>query len=132
MASSFWIGTGLTLMGACFSSSIACGKALRKRRYAFSESFAAIAYALHAKATQNAASADRSMALLKHFMHWHLDPTSAFESKGTGVRPTVALGPYMIALVTAQELRDALGNEGVFQPDRGSDDRIHSQTFRSP
>ena len=92
------------------------GKALRKRRYAFSESFAAIAYALHAKATQNAASADRSMALLKHFMHWHLDPTSAFESKGTGVRPTVALGPYMIALVTAQELRDALGNEAFFNP----------------
>ena len=56
------------------------------------------------------------MALLKHFMHWHLDPTSAFESKGTGVRPTVALGPYMIALVTAQELRDALGNEAFFNP----------------
>ena len=90
-------------------------KALRKGA-ALSESFAAIAYALHAKATQNAASADRSMALLKHFMHWHLDPTSAFESKGTGVRPTVALGPYMIALVTAQELRDALGNEAFFNP----------------
>ena len=43
------------------------GKALRKRRYAFSESFAAIAYALHAKATQNAASADPQHGVVEAF-----------------------------------------------------------------
>ena len=55
------------------------------------------------------------MALLKHFMHWHLDPTSAFESGHWSATHRV-FRSYMIALVTAQELRDALGNEAFFNP----------------
>ncbi|MFM2241591.1 MAG: hypothetical protein RLZ97_446, partial [Verrucomicrobiota bacterium] len=84
------------------------GTPIRKRRYAYSESFAAIAYAAHAAAT----GSDRSAALArKHFAFftdWNFTP-GRIPPKFTDARPMIGLGPRMITLVTAQELELRLG-----------------------
>lgn len=84
------------------------GTPLRKRRYAYSESFAAIAFAAHASATGSAASADKARHWFRRFVDWNFLPNNA-PSKFTGARPLEALGPRMITLVTAQELELRLG-----------------------
>jgi N-acylglucosamine 2-epimerase len=84
------------------------GTPLRKRRYAYSESFAAIAHAAHAAATGSEASADRARHWFGRFTDWNFTPGN-MPPKFTGARPLVGLGPYMITLVTAQELETRLG-----------------------
>lgn len=89
------------------------GKPIRKRRYAFSECFASIAYAAHAKATGKDDSAKRAVALLQQFIDWNFT-AGLMPPKFTDVRPMIGIGPRMMALVTAQELRDNLGDDGLF------------------
>lgn len=84
------------------------GTPVRKRRYAYSESFAAIAFAAHAAATGSARSAERARHWFKRFVDWNFLPNDA-PPKFTGTRPLVGLGPRMITLVTAQELELRLG-----------------------
>ena len=86
------------------------GQPIRKRRYAYSESFAAIAYAAHARATGNAVSAEKARSLFELFVKWSFTP-GLMPPKHTNVRPMISLGPRMIALVTAQELASNLGDD---------------------
>lgn len=90
------------------------GSPIRKRRYAFSESFAAIAFAAHAKATGSEASARKAMHWFEVFMDISFTE-GRMDPKFTDVRPTLGLGPRMIALVTAQELRKNLGADETLQ-----------------
>ena len=89
------------------------GSPLRKRRYAYSESFAAIAWAAHAKATGDDQSASRAAKLFDHFTRWNFTP-GLMPSKDTGNRPAIGLGPRMITIVTAQELRANLGESKLW------------------
>lgn len=84
------------------------GKPLRKRRYAFSESFAAIAYGQFSKATGDAAYAVKADVAFRRFLehHRHPDPKLA---KFTDERPTQGLAFPMISIVTAQDLRESIG-----------------------
>lgn len=84
------------------------GTPLRKRRYAYSESFAAIAFAAHAAATGSDRSAARARHWFERFVGWNFEPNDA-PPKFTGARPMVGLGPRMITLVTAQEIELRLG-----------------------
>jgi len=84
------------------------GTPLRKRRYAFSEAFAAIAYAAHARATGIARSAERAQQLFDLFTRWNFTP-GLMPPKYTDARPSLALSPRIITIVTAQELRENLG-----------------------
>jgi N-acylglucosamine 2-epimerase len=84
------------------------GTAIRKRRYAYSESFAAIAHAAHAAACQSDAAAARARHWFNHFTEWNFTP-GRMPAKTTDARPMVGLGPRMITLVTAQELELRLG-----------------------
>jgi N-acylglucosamine 2-epimerase len=84
------------------------GTPLRKRRYAYSESFAAIAFAAHAAATSNDESAHKARHWFHRFTDWNFTP-GRIPPKFTGARPTESIGPRMITLVTAQELRKHLG-----------------------
>ncbi len=84
------------------------GTPLRKRRYAYSESFAAIAFAAHAAATGSDRSAARARHWFERFVRWNFEPNDA-PPKFTGARPLTGLGPRMITLVTAQELELRLG-----------------------
>lgn len=84
------------------------GTPIRKRRYAYSESFACIAHAAHASATGSDASASRARELFRLFTEWNFTP-GLMPPKFTGARPLIGLGPRMITLVTAQELELRLG-----------------------
>lgn len=84
------------------------GRPIRKRRYAYSEAFAAIAYAAHAQATESDRSAARAHELFAQFTRWNFTP-GLMPPKFTDTRPTISLGPRMMTLVTAQELRANLG-----------------------
>ncbi len=84
------------------------GQPIRKRRYAYSESFAAIAFASLAKATGSNAHAERAAQLFRHFTEWNFTP-GLIPPKFTAVRPMISMGPRMITIATAQELRANLG-----------------------
>ena len=84
------------------------GTPIRKRRYNYSESFAAIAFAAHAKATGSDESAARARTFFEAFTDWNFTP-GRIPSKFTDARPLTGIGPRMIALNTAQELELRLG-----------------------
>jgi N-acylglucosamine 2-epimerase len=86
------------------------GRPIRKRRYAYSESFAAIAYAAHARATGCDRSATRARELFDLFTRWNFTP-GLMPPKFTDTRPMIGMGPRMITIVTAQELRANLGED---------------------
>ena len=98
------------------------GQPIRKRRYAFSESFAAIAYGELAKATGEQEYADKAQRTFQRFLDHNLDPQGV-EPKYTSTRPMRGLGFPMITIVTAQELRESIdlsdANEWI---DRGIED----------
>lgn len=86
------------------------GRPIRKRRYAYSESFAAIAWAAHAAATSSARSAERARAAFDRFTDWNFTP-GRIPPKFESTRPLIGLAPRMITLVTAQELELRLGRD---------------------
>ncbi len=116
-----WAESGLRFLesngfdsdGRMFFHTTREGAPIRKRRYAFSESFAAIAYAAHAKATGSERSATRARELFEFFVRWNFTP-GLMPPKFTDVRPAIGLAPRMIAIVTAQELRLNLGEDAPF------------------
>ncbi len=83
------------------------GKPIRKRRYAFSESFAAIAFAELAKATGETAYAEHAVKTFHRFVQHNLDPVDT-PKKFTDHRQTRSIGFPMIAIATAQELRESI------------------------
>lgn len=89
------------------------GTPIRKRRYAYSESFASIAYAAHAAVSGSAASRARALHWWNVFTDINFTP-GKMAAKFTDARPSLALGPRMIGLVTAQELRKHLGPDPAF------------------
>jgi len=79
------------------------GKPIRKRRYAFSESFAAIALGEYARTTGDSYYAQRALDTYSIYAN-HIP-----EPKYTDVRPMKAMGKPMIDIVTCQCLRDSIG-----------------------
>lgn len=88
------------------------GKPLRKRRYYYSECFATIALAAYAKGAGDEQSADESRALFSKCLDYYKHPEQ-FRPKFTDVRPAKGIGPSMILLNVAQQLRETIGFEGV-------------------
>lgn len=86
------------------------GRPIRKRRYAFSESFAAIAYGELAKATGDPQYADRARQTFHRFIDHNLNPQGV-TPKFTDTRPMRSIGFPMIAINTAQELRESISLE---------------------
>ena len=86
------------------------GNPLRMRRYVFSESFAAISYAAFAKATGEACWADEAVRRFETYLH-HSFTTGVMTAKS--LRPMKGIGPLMIGIVTAQELRENLGDISI-------------------
>ncbi len=103
------------------------GEPIRKRRYAFSECFAAIAYGELAKATGSGEYAEKARRCFQRFIDHNLNPQGV-EPKFTDTRPTRGIGFPMITINTAQELRDSIGLEDANHwIDRSIDDirRFH-------
>ncbi len=80
------------------------GQPLRKRRYAYSESFAAIAYAQFSVATGQTKYADKAMTCFQRFLQHNLNPPPG-TSKYEQTRPSLGLGFPMIVIGCAHELR---------------------------
>ena len=88
------------------------GRPIRKRRYAFSEAFAAIAYGEYARAAGSDAYAAKALRTIQTFLDHNSLPGRA-PPKWTDVRPMQSIGFPMIALACAQELRESIGWEGA-------------------
>lgn len=84
------------------------GQPLRKRRYAFSESFAAIAFGELAKATGKQRYAELATRCFEEFVNHSTNPVGV-QPKFTDVRPTRGIGFPMITINVAQQLRDSVG-----------------------
>ncbi len=86
------------------------GKPIRKRRYVFTETFAAIAYAAYARATGKTEYSDKARQLFDIVIKFTTTP-GLIPPKYTDTRPMKAMGLPMITIVTAQELRENLSDE---------------------
>lgn len=86
------------------------GNPIRKRRYVFSESFAAIAFAAYYKATGLQEYADRADELFNQFIQYNSTP-DMLTPKYTEHRKMKGMGIPMIGIVTAQELRKNLEDD---------------------
>ena len=84
------------------------GRPIRKRRYAFSESFAAIAYGELARAIGSDEYAEKARRAFRRFTN-HNANAEGIEPKFTDTRPTRGIGLPMITINTAQELRQSIG-----------------------
>lgn len=80
------------------------GAPIRKRRYAFSESFAAIAFAEYARAT----GCEESKAIAEKCYHIYANHV-ATPPKFTETRPLKGMAAPMIEIVTCQQLRGSIG-----------------------
>jgi N-acylglucosamine 2-epimerase len=88
------------------------GQPLRMRRYVYSESLAAIANAAVAKATGDARAAEDAIKTFATYLHYSFTP-GVMTPKFEPTRPMQGIGPHMIGIVTAQELRANLGDVTV-------------------
>ena len=84
------------------------GLPLRMRRYVFSESFAAIASAAYAKASGESRAAEDAMRIFETYLRYSFE-AGVMAPKCEPTRPMKGIGPLMIGIVTAQELRENLG-----------------------
>ena len=85
------------------------GRPIRKRRYVYSESFAAIAFAAYAKASRDESLAEKSREMLRQFYRYNTTP-GLIEPKFTDTRPMKSIGFPMILINTAQEVRANVGD----------------------
>lgn len=84
------------------------GRPIRKRRYAYSECFAAIAYGELALATGENHYRERAIQAFNGFVNHNTNSEEA-TSKFTVTRPTRGMGFPMMTIATAQELRQSIG-----------------------
>ncbi|MFO1063350.1 MAG: AGE family epimerase/isomerase [Pirellulales bacterium] len=91
------------------------GKPLRSRRYVYSESFAAIAYAAAHRQTGEVAYRSAALACFETYLQVSFDPGAMLPKVDPSTRPTRGIGSWMIAIVTAQEIRRTLGDVVVKQ-----------------
>ena len=87
------------------------GEPIRKRRYSFTESFASIAMAAVAKATDDKELAAEAIEMFNKYTAYNANPTG--EAKFTDTRPLRGMGVPMIDIVTAQELRKLVDLPGA-------------------
>jgi len=100
---------GFAPEGKMYFSVTRDGRPLRMRRYVFSESFAALANAAYAKATGDARAAADAVKTFETYLRYSFTP-GVMTPKFEPTRPMKGIGPHMIGIVTAQELRANLGD----------------------
>jgi len=88
------------------------GAPLRMRRYVYSESFAAIANAAFAKAAGDARAAEDAVKFFATYLNHSFTP-GVMPPKYEATRPMKGIGPHLIGIATAQELRANLGDVTV-------------------
>ncbi|XZE45124.1 AGE family epimerase/isomerase [Pirellulaceae bacterium SH467] len=86
------------------------GTPLRMRRYVYSESFASIAYAAFHRATGESEAAEQAVRCFEKYLWYSFEPGVMAPKTVIGTRPSLSIGPHMISMVTAQEIRKWLGD----------------------
>jgi N-acylglucosamine 2-epimerase len=86
------------------------GKPLRMRRYVYSESFAAIANAVFAKITGDGRASADAIRYFETYLRYSFTPGVMAPKSEPDTRPAKGIGPLMIGIATAQELRANLGD----------------------
>lgn len=86
------------------------GNPIRKRRYFFSETFAAIALAAYAKATGDEQIAAKAREVFGTCLEY-ADGVRKMEKKFEDTRPAKGIGIPMIMINTAQQIRETIGDE---------------------
>ncbi len=81
------------------------GRPLRKRRYVFSETFAAIAFAEYARAAGDARRLDNAREVYRRLVHYVRHPELLPPKVNPGTRPMKAHAMAMIVIATTQQLR---------------------------
>jgi N-acylglucosamine 2-epimerase len=89
------------------------GHPLRMRRYAFSESFAAIAHAAYAKAARDERAREDALRAFAAYLRHSFKPGVMPLKVAPETRPMKGIGPHMMGIATAQELREHLGDVQV-------------------
>lgn len=84
------------------------GRPIRKRRYAFSESFACIAFAQYAQASGDERYAKMALEAFEQFVQHNLQPPAEL-AKFEATRPAQSIGFPMILIAAAQEMRESIG-----------------------
>ncbi len=84
------------------------GKPIRKRRYVFSESFAAIALAAWARVADDDEASTESVKLLERYIDYNETPGRIAPKTVPETRPAQGIGPQMILMNTCQVLRDTI------------------------
>ncbi len=100
--------------GRMFFEVTADGKPLRKRRYLFSESFAAIAMSEYAKASGNMEYAQKALDLFKRMLYYKNTP-GALQPKYTENLNTQGHSLCMILINTAARIREVIEDEVLTQ-----------------
>jgi len=86
------------------------GRPLRMRRYVFSESFAAIAFAACARISGDETLATDAWRAWDTYLHHSFTPGVMAPKTEPAIRPMKGVAPWMIAIATAQEMRGLLGD----------------------
>lgn len=86
------------------------GMPIRKRRYFFSETFYVIATAAYAKASGDKEAAHRARDIFSRCIEYSSVP-GLLPSKFTTYRPMKGIGIPLIMINTAQQLREAIGDD---------------------
>ncbi|WP_165070355.1 AGE family epimerase/isomerase [Paludisphaera rhizosphaerae] len=89
------------------------GRPLRMRRYVYSEAFASMANAVYAKATGDEQAAEDAIRYFDAYLDHSFTPGRMPAKVEPETRPTKGVGPLMFSLLTAQELREHLGDVTV-------------------
>ncbi len=114
----FFLKHGFDTNGQMFFHLTREGEGLRRRRYAFGEPFAAMALAEYSRATGCEESAAKAHELYGNYSKFSGNAElTGFAPKFTDVRPTRGIGHPMIQIVTAQILRDCLGDDNGYSAD---------------
>jgi len=86
------------------------GKPLRMRRYVYSESFAAIANAVFARIAGDDRAAGDAVRYFETYLKHSFTPGVMPPKFDPVTRPAKGIGPLMIGIATAQEIRENLGD----------------------
>lgn len=85
------------------------GQPIRKRRYFFSETFAAIAFAAYAQASGDGEAARRAREIFGSCIDY-AEGKKTLQPKFTNTRPVRGIGVPMIMTNTAQQMRETIGD----------------------
>ncbi|MGE0145099.1 MAG: AGE family epimerase/isomerase [Planctomycetota bacterium] len=96
--------------GKLFFTVTRSGQPLRMRRYVYSESFAAIGHAELYRAGGDSHWRDLALAAFDLYLKYSREPGHILPKVDPTTRPTRGIGTLMILLVTAQDLRECLGD----------------------